>query len=225
MTTARVLIIDDHMLFAEAIRLTLEAHGITVVGIVNTVEEALPAVRRLRPDLALVDIGLPDGSGLTLGQRILQESETQVVVLSALEDPRAVREALRVGFQGYIVKSTPIARFVEAVEAVLGGEVVVPRTLAPRIAGMRSSEEEAVALLVDQLTPRELEVLELLVEGANGQSIARSLGISPNTVRTHVQNVLMKLQVNSRLEAATFAVRHGIVGSPYPQERRLASGG
>jgi two-component system nitrate/nitrite response regulator NarL len=225
MTTARVLIIDDHVLFAEAIRLTLEANGITVVGIVNTVEEALPAVRRLRPDLALVDIGLPDGSGLTLGQRILQESETQVVVLSALEDPRAVREALQVGFHGYIIKNTPISRFVEAVEAVLSGEVVVPRMLAPRVAGMRSSEEEAVALLVGQLTPRELEVLELLVEGANGQSIARSLGISPNTVRTHVQNVLTKLQVNSRLEAATFAVRHGIVGSPYREERRLASGG
>lgn len=225
MTTARILVIDDHALFAEAIRLALEAHGFTVVGIVHSVEEALPAVHRLRPDLALVDIGLPDGSGLTLGQRILQESlETQVVALSALEDPRVVREALRAGFQGYIIKDTSISRFIQAIETVLSGEVVVPRTLAPRVAGMQSSEEEAVALLVDQLTPRELEVLELLVEGASGQSIARSLGISPNTVRTHVQNVLTKLQVNSRLEAATFAVRHRIMGGPYRQERRLASG-
>ena len=224
MTTARILIIDDHVLFAEAIRLTLEAQGMTVVGIINSVKEALPAVRRLSPDLALVDIGLPDGSGLTLGQRILEEVETQVVVVSALEDPRAVREALQAGFQGYIIKNTPISRFVEAVEAVLSGEVVVPRTLAPRVAGMRSSEEEAVALLVDQLTPRELEVLGMLVEGASGQSIARALGISPNTVRTHVQNVLTKLQVNSRLEAATFAARHGIVDGAYRQERRAAGG-
>ena len=222
MTSTRGLIIDDHALFAEAIRLTLEDHGILVVGIAHSVEEALPAVHRLRPDLTLVDIGLPDGSGLTLGKRILQEGHaTRVVALSALEDARAVREALRAGFQGYIIKDTPISSFIRAIEAVLSGEVVVPRTLAPRVAGMRSSEEEAVALLVDQLTPKEREVLELLVQGASGQSIARSLGISPNTVRTHVQNVLTKLQVRSRLEAATFAVRHRIVAVPH-QERHTA---
>lgn len=222
MTTARILLIEDHALFAEAIRLTLEAHDMTVVGIVVSVEEAIPAVHGLRPDLALVDIGLPDGSGLTLGQRILQESpETKVVALSALEDPRAVREALRAGFHGYIIKDTPIPRFLQALEAVLAGEVVVPRTLAPRVVGMRSSEEEAVALLVNQLTSREREVLELLVEGASGQRIAHTLGISPNTVRTHVQNVLTKLQVRSRLEAATFAVRHRVVAVPF-EERRTA---
>lgn len=220
MKTARILIIDDHALFAEAIKLTLEEHGATVVGIAQTVEEALPAVLRLRPDLALVDIGLPDGNGVALGQRILQESpETQVVALSGLEDPRAVREALRVGFHGYIIKDTPIPRFLQAIEAVLGGEAVVPRTLAARVAGMPSPHEEAVALLVDQLTPREREVLQLLVEGASGQSIARSLGISPNTVRTHVQNVLTKLQVSSRLEAATFAVRNRVVAVPQQQRR------
>lgn len=224
MTTTRVLIIDDHVLFAEAIRLTLEVRDVTVVGIVLTVEEALPAVHRLRPDLVLVDIGLPDGSGLTLGQRILQESlETKVVALSGLEDPWAVREALRAGFHGYIVKDTSIPRFIHAIEAVLSGEVVVPRTLAPRVAGMRSSEEEAAALLMAQLTSREREVLALLVEGVSGQGIARTLGISPNTVRTHVQNVLTKLQVRSRLEAAAFAVRHRIVAVPHEERRTVGA--
>ena len=221
---ARVLIIDDHALFAEAIRLTLEKHGVTVVGIVPTVEEALPAVHGLRPDLALVDIGLPDGSGLALGERILQEAPgTQVVALSALEDPRAVREALRVGFHGYVIKDTPITRFLQAIEAVLNGEAVVPRTLAARVAGRRTPEEEAVALLADQLTPREREVLELLVEGVGGQDIARTLGISPNTVRTHVQNVLTKLQVKTRLEAAAFAVRNGIVTTPHSEWRAVGA--
>jgi two-component system nitrate/nitrite response regulator NarL len=219
MTPTRILIVDDHALFAEAIRLTLEAQGVDVVGIVHTVEEGLEAVHRLRPDVALVDIGLPDGSGLVLGERILEDlPETKVVALSALGDPRAVRDALKIGFHGYIIKDTSISRFVSAIEAVLSGEVVVPRALAPRVAGKQSSDEQAVALLVDQLTPRERQVLELLVEGASGQTIARTLGISPNTVRTHVQNVLTKLQVRSRLEAATFAVRHRIVPLP-PQDR------
>lgn len=220
MTRAQVLIIDDHMLFAEAIRFALQAHDVDVVGIAASSEEALPAVRRLCPDLVLVDIGLPDGSGLTVGKAILQEYPAmKVLALSALDEPRAVREALRAGFQGYVAKDTPVARFIQAIDAVLAGHVVVPRPLAPRIAGARSAEEEAVALLSNQLTAREREVLGLLVEGASGQSIARSLGISPNTVRTHVQSVLTKLQVRSRLEAATFAVRHRIVADPRPQRR------
>jgi len=215
MTRARVLIVDDHMLFAEAIRLALEEHDIEVVGIAVSGEEALTAVRRWHPDLALVDIGLPDRSGLAVGKAILQEfPETKVLALTALGDPRTAREALRAGFQGYIMKDTPVTRFIQAIHSVLDGQVVVPRPLAPRVAGALSAEEEAVALLSNQLTPREREVLVLLVEGASGQSIARSLGISPNTVRTHVQSVLTKLQVRSRLEAATFAVRHGIVAIP-----------
>lgn len=215
MTRARVLIIDDHMLFAEAIHLALEEHGFEVVGIAASGDEALSAVRRWHPDLALVDIGLPDRSGLAVGRAILQERpETKLLALTALDDPRTVREALRGGFHGYVVKDTPVSRFVQAVGSVLGGQVVVPRPLAPRVAGALSAEEEAVALLSNQLTPREREVLELLVEGASGQAIARSLGISPNTVRTHVQSVLTKLQVRSRLEAATFAVRHRIVPGP-----------
>ena len=223
MTSTRVLIVDDHALFAEAIRLTLGAHGVEVVGIANTVEEGMSSIRRHRPDVALVDIGLPDGSGLALGERVLAECpETKVIALSALGDPRAVRDALRIGFHGYIIKDTSISRFITAIEAVLGGEVVVPRALAPRVAGKQTSEEEAVSLLVDQLTPRERQVLELLVEGASGQTIAATLDISPNTVRTHVQNVLTKLQVRSRLEAATFAVRHRIVPLPH-QDRQSAS--
>lgn len=215
MTKARVLVVDDHMLFAEAIRLALETNGVEVVGIVGSGEEALRAVRRLSPDLVLIDIGLPDQSGLVVGRTLLHEHpNVKVLALSALDDPRAVREALRLGFHGYVVKDTPVARFIQAVDAVVGGQVVVPPLLAPRIAGARSAEEETVALLANQLTPREREVLELLVEGASGQIIAHSLGISPNTVRTHVQSVLTKLQVGSRLEAATFAVRHGIVAGP-----------
>jgi two-component system nitrate/nitrite response regulator NarL len=113
-----------------------------------------------------------------------------------------------------MTKNTPIQRLVEAVDSVLGGQVVVPQRLASEAAGARTPDEEAVELLAKQLTLREREVLVLLVEGASGQTIARRLGISPNTVRTHVQSILMKLQVHSRLQAATFAVRHRLVAVP-----------
>jgi two-component system nitrate/nitrite response regulator NarL len=216
----RVLLVDDHMLFAEAIRLALEAHDMEVVAVVGSGQEALRAARRAPPDVAIVDIGLPDESGLVVGRTLLHEHpDIKVLALSALDDPAAVREALRAGFHGYVVKDTPVGSFMQAIDSVLSGQVVVPPVLASRVAGARTPEEETVALLVNQLTPRERLVLQLLVEGASGQMIARSLGISPNTVRTHVQSVLTKLQVRSRLQAASFAVRHGIVGGSVQQRR------
>lgn len=224
MTAPRVLIVDDHALFAEAIRLALTNAGIDVVGIAFSAEEGLRVAASSKPDLALVDIDLPDGDGLSLGRAILQQHGVQVVIVSALEDARAVREALQSGFRGYIIKNTPLSRFVGSVSEALDGDVVIPRALAGRVAGARTSEEEHVALLAATLTPRELEVLELLVAGASGERIARELSISPNTVRTHVQNVLNKLQVNSRLEAATFATRHGIVDIATSRGNRVAEG-
>ena len=211
MTAPRVLIVDDHALFAEAIRLALGNAGIEVVGIASSVKDGLRIAGSTKPDLALVDIDLPDGDGLSLGRAILEQHGVEVVIVSALQDARAVQDALRAGFRGYIVKNTPLNRFVASVAQALDGDVVIPRDLAGRVAGARTTEEDHVALVAALLTPRELEVLELLVAGASGDRIATELGISPNTVRTHVQNVLHTLQVNSRLEAATFAARHGIV--------------
>jgi two-component system nitrate/nitrite response regulator NarL len=211
----RTVIVDDHTLFAEAVRATLEARGIRVVGVAANGAAALEAVGSHRPDLVLMDLGLPDRSGLAVGAEIVEEwPETKVLALTALDDPRAVKEAMRSGFHGYVMKDIPAAKFVEAVLATMGGQAVVPYRLAARAAGVRSTTERAVALMADQLTYRELDVLRLLAEGLPGDAIARKLEISRNTVRTHVQNVLTKLQVHSRLEAATFAVRHGIVDPP-----------
>jgi two-component system, NarL family, nitrate/nitrite response regulator NarL len=211
----RALIVDDHTLFAEAVRATLEARGIEVVAVVADGAGALDRVAVDRPDVVLLDLGLPDRSGLAVGADILDEApETKVLALTALDDPRAVKEAMRTGFHGYLTKDTPVAKFVEAVLATIGGQVVMPHRLAAHAAGVRSSHEREVALMAEQLTYRELDVLRLLAEGMRGEAIARKLGISRNTVRTHVQSILTKLQVHSRLEAATFAVRHGIVDPP-----------
>lgn len=105
-----------------------------------------------------------------------------------------------------------MAQFVDSIKAAMSGQLVVPHRLAARAAGARSSEERDASLLAEQLTKRERDVLRMLVEGARSEAIAKRMSISPNTVRTHVQNILTKLQVHSRLEAAAFAVRHGLAG-------------
>jgi two-component system nitrate/nitrite response regulator NarL len=211
----RILLVDDHRLFSEVIRSTLEGMGMDVLPVTTTGSEGLDVARRERPDIVLVDIGLPDESGLMVGKKILEEMpDTKVVAVTSLIDPRAVAEAVRLGFRGYVTKHTPVNQFVSSIQAVLDGNVVMPKQLARAAAGDRSPEEQQADILVKQLTDREREVLQLLAEGSSGTQIAQRLGVSPNTVRTHVQSILTKLQVHSRLEAAAFAVRHGLARKP-----------
>jgi two-component system nitrate/nitrite response regulator NarL len=204
------MIIDDHRLFADALSTILERAGMTVVGTAERGDEAVSTARTSQPDVVLVDIGLPDQSGLVVGSRLLEEfPDLKVIALSAIDDRRTIEEALRLGFHGYLTKETPVARFESAVRSVMDGQVIVPR-----FGGRSLDADPDASLLATQLTSREIEVLGLLVEGASGSEMAAGLGISGNTVRTHVQSILTKLQVHSRLEAATFAVRHGLVQIP-----------
>lgn len=201
------------MLFAEAIRVAIEDLGLSVIRVATTGEDAIAEVDRAMPDVILMDIGLPDQSGLAAGRTILERHpDAKLIALTALSDRSTVDEALRIGFVGYLTKDTPVARFVNAIHSAVDGHLVLPQRLSPT--RRRSQAEEEVALMASQLTPREREVLALLVQGADGHKAAATLGISLNTVRTHVQSILTKLQVHSRLEAATFAVRHGIVKVP-----------
>lgn len=204
------------MLFAEAVKVAIEDLGVSETRVVTTGEEAIAEVDREMPDVIFMDIGLPDQSGLVAGSRILERHpDAKIVALTALSDRGTVDEALRVGFVGYLTKDTPVARFVNAIRSAMDGHLVMPQRLSPT--RRRTNTEKSVALLASQLTPREREVLALLVQGADGNKAASALGISFNTIRTHVQSILTKLQVHSRLEAATFAVRHGIVQVPKPE--------
>jgi DNA-binding NarL/FixJ family response regulator len=210
----RLLIVDDHKLFAKAIRLSFEPLGFEVT-VAGSRRDALERFRSARPHLVLMDLALPDGDGVDLGRAMLSErGDAKLVALTALSDARAVRAALRAGFHGYLTKDMPIRQFVSSVRAALEGQVVIPRHLSSGAAGARTPREEEVALLAQQLTPREREVLAMLAEGARGEDIAERLTLSPNTVRTHIANILTKLQARSRLEAATFALRHGLVEAP-----------
>ena len=210
----RVLIVDDHKLFAEAIRsaLSMNGHAMDVLPVATSAREGLEAARSARPDVALVDLGLPDESGIELGRKILELCPgAKVLAVTALADTHLLREAVKVGFHGYLTKDIPMARFVDSIVATINGQLVIPQRLAGPAIGAESDEERNARLLTAQLTPQEKTVLGLLVEGRPGPDIARKLTISPNTVRTHIQNILTKLQVHSRLEAAAFAVRYGLV--------------
>jgi len=200
-------------LFAEAIRSALNDAGMDAVAVVTSGRAALAYLEDDRPDVILLDLGLPDRSGLAVGREILEAwPDAKLMVLTALDDPKAVEEASRAGFRGYLTKDTPVSRFVSSIEAIVAGQEVFPHRFAQAV--RRPGSSDSVWLLISQLTPREREVLGLLVEGADGRTIAERLGISRNTVRTHVQSILTKLQVHSRLEAATLAVRHRVVPVP-----------
>jgi two-component system nitrate/nitrite response regulator NarL len=168
-----------------------------------------------RPDLVLLDLALPDANGVDVGRQILEHlPDAKVIAVTALQDPGVVGDAMRAGFHGFVTKDTSLADLLPNLRAVLSGQVVLPHRLAATSVGRHSPEQTTAALLAAQLTARERDVLALLVDGIAGAQIARRLSISPNTVRTHVQSILTKLQVHSRLEAAAFAVRHKVVDAP-----------
>jgi two-component system, NarL family, nitrate/nitrite response regulator NarL len=208
----RVLVVDDHALFTDAILPVLREMGMEVQGVARSGSEGLLQARAARPELVMVDLGLPDMSGIDLGRLILAEFPgTTVLALTGRKDPQAVSEASAAGFAGYLTKDTPLPKFADRIRAALRGEVVAPQRMeTPRVV-TRTAEEQSAALLAGQLTPRELEVLSLLVTGSDNADIARRLSVSANTVRTHVQSILTKLGVRSRLQAAAFAVRHQVV--------------
>ena len=202
------MIVDDHVLFADAMTVALRKKEMEVVR-AYTAAEALETVASDRFDLVLMDIGLPDGNGLSVGAQIVAEhDDVKVLAVTALEDRDAAIQAIRSGFYGYITKDTDLTRFLAAIDSALSGQVVMPRRLMRNETANRG---DSMAALIASLTAREREILALLTEGMSGEHIAEALGISQNTVRTHVQSILTKLQVHSRLEAAAFAVQHGLV--------------
>ena len=210
MIGTRILIVDDHRLFADVVASALAQLGARIIGPVGTAADAIVAVGAERPEVVLLDLALPDADGIETGRLILEAApDTVVLALSASTDPRAATDAVKAGFRGFVPKDARLPTVLEAIRGALEGRSVMIRSTAP--APQTFGPGVSAGLLASCLTAREREVLGLLVAGLGSRAIAEELQISMNTVRTHVQSVLTKLQVHTRLEAAAFAVRHGVV--------------
>jgi DNA-binding NarL/FixJ family response regulator len=208
--TARVVIADDHPPTRLGIKFSLEGHGFEVVAEVGTADGAVEAVLELRPEVALLDVRMP-GNGITAARRITREApEVAVVMLTVSRDDGDLFEALRAGARGYLLKDIDPARLPLALNGVLDGEAALPRGLVARLVEeFRSREQDPRRgdLVGFSLTEREWQVLEQLGQGHSTSHIARTLFVSPVTVRTHVSAVLRKLGVDSR-EAAVRALNN-----------------
>ena len=207
----KVLIVNENTLVSQAMRAILESHDFEVSLSAYTLQargEQPGTPASGRPDVALVDIRVPDSGGIEAGRRIIRDHPlAKVLALTAQEDAGAFAAASQAGFHGWVLKDGSVSQLVGSIRGVLEGRVALPPRSTQRPGKVQSPAERDAALLAQHLTRREREVLSLLVEGESSQSISHSLSLSPHTVRTHIQNILTKLQVHSRFEAASFAVR------------------
>jgi len=217
----RVLLVDDHQLLTGALaRMMANEADIQVVGIAATVAEA-KTIARSRLDVVLMDYRLPDGTGAEATRAIKARwPAARVVMLTALNDDETILESIQAGADGYLTKDRAVEDVVSAVRAAHAGETLLPRSvivgIAQRVAAARDRSSEHRQ--IEPVTPRELEVLRALTEGLSTPEICERLAIAPNTLRTHVQNIMGKLHVHSKLEAVAFALRHRLVEPPHSDD-------
>jgi len=213
----RILIVDDHALFRDSLRSLLTARGLEVVGEAGDGEEAIRLAWELKPDIVLMDLMMPEMDGLEATKRLAAElPEVKVIVLTAADDDAKLFEAIKSGAKGYLLKNLEASEFFELLEGVSRGEPALTPALARKLldefarAPSRREREDP-----DALTNREREVLELMVEGTTtNRKLAKTLGVSENTVKFHVRNILDKLHLHNRAEVVGYALRHRLVEPP-----------
>jgi DNA-binding NarL/FixJ family response regulator len=212
----RVLIVEDHQVLAEGLELALERHeDVHVVGSAPGIVAGLEIARRESPDVVLMDFHLPDGTGAEAAATIRAELPgVAVVILSADSGEDALVAAVESGACGYLLKSQAASHVVDAVRRAASGEMLIPAaTLAGLLSRVRERQtrERELQRLTGHITPREREILNLMAQGLDKNTIAEKLFISFTTVRGHVQNILEKLDAHSKLEAVARASEHGLL--------------
>ncbi len=211
---ARLVIADDHELVRAGLRMMLTGQrGLEVVGEAANGREALTLCHRLQPDLALIDVRMPEQDGLATCRAIKQECPaTSVILVTMHENPEYLLEALKAGAAGYVLKDISQRELIAAVQGVLRGESILNKELVIRLlehlVGQTPSQEE---LLLGRLSPREREVLQLLTQGQTNREIAQQLIVSVSTVKIHVEHILAKLGVSDRTQAAVRAIELGLL--------------
>jgi two-component system response regulator NreC len=213
--TTRLLLVDDHAVVRSGLRMLLENEpDVEIVGEAGTAREALDSLDRLRPDVILMDIGLPDLSGIEAARQVKAlRPETAVVALTIHEDEEYFFKMLDAGASGYVPKRAAPEELLTAIRAAASGEVYLYPSLAKLLVSDYLSQEPAVhdEHTLDGLTQREGEVLGHLADGASNAEIAETLGISPKTVARHRENIMRKLNLHSRTELVKYAIRKGII--------------
>ncbi len=214
----RILIADDHALFRDGLRSLLLAQGHEVIGEAKNGREAVELARQLRPDLLLMDVQMPELDGIAATRIISAEMpEMKVVILTASEEEAKLFDAIKSGAQGYLLKNLEAETFFDLLDRAARGEPALTPALARKLLQEFAKPPEPAAPAPTEeetLTAREREVLELMVEGVtSNRKLAKHLGLSENTVKFHVRNILDKLRLHNRAEAVGYALRKRIADS------------
>jgi DNA-binding NarL/FixJ family response regulator len=211
----RVLLVDDHDLFRSGLVNLLSEHGLHVVGEAENGDVALRLVRELAPDVVIMDLNMPGQSGVDVIRQMTSIAPlTRVVVLTISADDSDVINAVMGGACGYLLKDSSVDQLIAGIRSAAAGESLISPQIAAKMLQMlraQRSSVDAAETIRAELSEREIEVLKLIASGNDNAEIARALFISPKTVKNHISNILMKLQMENRIQAAVYAVRSGIV--------------
>lgn len=209
----RILIADDHGVLRAGLRALLNAEpDLEVVGEAADGNEALRLVEKLRPDVLLLDISMPGPGGIEVTRRVKRaQPDTRVLILTVHEDEGLLREAIRAGAAGYIVKRAVESELINAIHAVWRGDLYVHPAMTRALLKDLQAPATTEQPLVEPLTPRETEVLSLIAQGYTNRQIAEKLSISVRTVESHRANIMGKLGLRSRVELVRYAREHGLL--------------
>jgi DNA-binding NarL/FixJ family response regulator len=215
----RVLLVDDHALFRKGISSLLAAEpGFEVVGEAQDGLQAVEQAREFMPDLVVMDLHMPGIGGPEATRQILEELPyIKIVILTVSEDDQDLFEAVRCGAHGYLLKKIEPQALFDTLRAVMRGEASISRMMAAKLMREFRREKERAASGVEpkpELTPREIGVLEHVAQGKSNKEIAAALAIAENTVKNHLKNILEKLHLANRVQAATYALRQGLLNKP-----------
>lgn len=212
-------IVEDHQVLVDSLGLMLrQEEDMEFMGSADTLARGREMMKRISPDVLLLDVGLPDGNGLDLAADLRNsDSKTQIVVLTSYTDEATLMRAIDIGVNGFVSKNTSLKDLLNTVRQAADGEIAMPTSLLmglimrmPRNRNAAYREEKGW----ERLTLREREILEQLAKGKSGEMISEELHIAPLTVRTHIRNLMAKLGVHSRLEAVAFALKNGLIDRP-----------
>lgn len=222
MTPLKTLIVDDHALFRQGLISLMRTRPdlVEVIGEASSGREAIQLVESLHPNLVLLDIYMPDGDGLQAA-RVIRKSwpETAIVILTSSEQDEHLQEAFQLGVAGYLLKNLDASELFDLLSGVTRGELVVTRAMAARLLKQTFRHSSTPEIKTEALTEREIEVLRLVAQGESNPKIAEHLCVTVNTIKTHLKNILSKLQLENRTQVATYAVQSGLVSTAMEQTK------